>query len=485
MTTKSRSAAFALGPLIVLVAVVLAACGRGADESVLYHCPMHPTYVSDHPGDCPICNMKLVPVEGSGGSVAGRGDEGVSYHCPMHPTYVSDHAGECPICHMALVPTEKSEANAGDASASAAPPEGWSVVHATPQAVHLAGVQTVAAVHDTVSRTVRAVGVVRADETRVHQVNTRISGWVEELSVNFTGQFVRAGDSLLTVYSPELLASQEEYLNALGAAPAFERSSLPEVRKGARELLASARARLLLLGVPERLIRSIELSGMAEHRVVLEAPATGYVTGKEIFAGAQIEPGMLLFTIADLSRVWIEADVYEFEASAIRRGAQTVITLPYDPGFRRAASITYVAPTLDPATRTLRVRVELTNADMALRPEMFANVEIRAESGAGVVIPDDAILDSGTRRIVFVETDAGTFEPREITPGVRSDGRAQVLAGVDVGDRVVVRANFLLDSESRLRAAISNFAGGHQHGATPSPIPTHASSPDSTHEAHP
>jgi RND family efflux transporter MFP subunit len=462
MNTERRPARSAtLVLLLMLAAGLLWACGGDPREPAVWHCPMHPTYVADGPGDCPICNMKLVPVEGAAG--AGRVEAGgaaartaAGYRCPTHPAYASDRPGRCPVCGMDLEPVEEPRRDPGR---PAEPPAGYSVVRASGDAVRLAGVRTAAAVRDTVVRTVRAVGIVRPDETRVRQVNTRISGWVEKLSVDFTGQFVRAGDPLLTVYSPELAASQEEYLRALEAVRRFETSSLPEVRRGAQDLLQTARTRLLLFDVPESLLAALERTGAPQHGVTLEAPSTGFVTGKEILAGARVDPGMSLFTIADLSRVWVEADVYEYEASLIERGSEAVVTLPYDPAFRREVPVAYVYPTLDPATRTLRVRVELPNPGLRLRPDMFADVEIRVERGGGTVIPDDAILDSGARRIVFVETEPGTFEPREVAVGVRSGGRAQILSGVEVGERVVVRANFLLDSESRLRAAIAGFTG--------------------------
>ncbi len=454
--------------LLALVAVSgIAGCGGGGGGDALYHCPMHPTYVADHPGDCPICNMSLVPVEEAAAAAPGTTADDGQWHCPMHPEYVSDRPGRCPVCSMDLVPV-RGAANPGAA------PEGYAVVRVPEEAVRLAGVRTAAAVRDSVVRDVRAVGVVRADETRMHQVNTRVSGWVEELFVAFTGQAVRAGDPLLRLYSPELLASQEEYLQAREAARRLADSPLEEARRGARELAEAARERLLLYDVPESLLPEIERTGAPQHSVTLRANASGYVTGKGISAGARVEPGTTLFVIADLARVWVEADVYEYEAPLVARGAPAVVTLPYDPAFRREARVSYVYPTLDPATRTLRVRVELPNPDLALRPGMFANVEIRAEAAAGVVIPDDAVLDTGTRRIVFVETAPGTFAPREVAVGIRAGGRAQVLSGVAEGEAVVVRANFLLDSESRIRAVVEGAASaprpegnGHAHGSPP------------------
>ena len=476
MNPNARSVRFfLLGIVILLLTGALAACGGGSGPHVMYHCPMHPTYVSDHPGDCPICNMKLVPIEDAAatGTTAppietkARAESATLYHCPMHPNYISDRPGQCPICHMDLVPMGAPDESPGNAAATASP-EGYSTVRASADAVRLAGVQTAVAVRDSLDRTVRAAGVVRADETRLHQVNTRVSGWVESLAVNFNGQFVRRGDPLLTLYSPELLGSQEEYLRSREAVGRLEGSSLPEVRDGAKELLDASRNRLLLFDAPESLIRNIERTGVPQHSVTLEAPATGYVMGKAISSGARIEPGTTLFVIADLSRVWVEADVYEYEAPGIALGSKAIVTLPYAPSYRREARVSYVYPTLDATTRTLRVRVELPNPDLTLRPDMFADVALTTESGQGVIIPDDAILDSGTRRIVFVETAPGTFEPREILLGVRSDGRAQILRGVAVGERVVVHANFLLDSESRLRAAISGSRPGSPAGAAES-----------------
>ena len=456
---------------LFLLAAWMVACSGASEANTVYHCPMHPTYVSDQPGDCPICNMRLVPLEsGSMGADSSTdlqhsGSEEMRYHCPMHPTYISDRPGSCPICHMNLVPIEAVRPSTPPSTSL---PEGYSVVEASPNAVFLSGIQTVAAELDTVERNVRAVGTVRADETRIHQVNTRFDGWVRRLSANFTGQFVRRGDPLLTVYSPELLASQEEYLNSLEAVRRFEASRLPEVQMGASDLLDASRSRLLLFGVPEALIALIESTGEAQPDVVLEAPATGYITGKEVFVGARIEPGMTLFTISDLSSVWIEAEIYEYEAQLVSLGSRATVSLPYDSSFDREGRVTYVYPTLDPMTRTIRVRLELENSDLTLKPDMFANVWILAEQAYGVIIPDDAILDSGTRQIVFVMSAPGVFEPREIRAGIRSAGTAQILSGVAAGEQVVVRANFLLDSESRLRAAISGMPVGHQHGASES-----------------
>jgi RND family efflux transporter MFP subunit len=268
------------------------------------------------------------------------------------------------------------------------------------------------------------------------------------------------------MYSQELLASQQEFLRARETAAKFAASELPEVRRGGEELLQSAEQRLRLFDVPEDFIEVLKRTGQPQRAVTLLAPVSGFVTAKEVFEGQQVEPGMELFTITDLSRVWIEADVYEYEARSVHVGQEGKVTLPYDPGRQLVGRVTFIYPTLNPDSRTLRVRLEFANGDFALKPAMFANIELPVDATEGVVIPDSAVIDTGERQIVFVSRGDGRFEPREVKLGVRSSGKAQVLSGVAAGDQVVTRANFLLDSESQLRAAIAGMkkTSDHQHG---------------------
>ena len=427
----SRATHFPLRIIVLILAIAhLSSCAGSSEESTQYHCPMHPTYVSDGPGSCPICGMDLVPIPEA------------SSPAEHEATEHEDGSGE----------TRDPDGSAPHAQHGSVP--GYSSVHATAEAIELAGVRTVPAVRGRLSRTVRAVGTVVADETRTYEVNARVSGWVEGISVGFTGQFVSKGDPLLDIYSPELVASQDEYLRARQAAERFAKSSLPEVRDGADDLVASARERLLSFGVPQTLVDRLDGTGESQRKITLLAPATGFVTTKNVLAGSRIEPAMVLFTISDLSRIWIDAAVYEQEAPLVQVGEAAGVTLPYDPSFKSAGRVTYIYPTLDIETRTIRVRVELSNPDFVLKPGMYADVELGLESAEGVLIPEDAVLDSGLRRVVFVKNLAGVFEPREVDLGVRSDGQALVLAGVAEGEQVVVRARFLLDSESRLRSAI-------------------------------
>jgi Cu(I)/Ag(I) efflux system membrane fusion protein len=459
--------------LVLLVAGLLAigtlavGCGRStgggrtADHpQQQYHCPMHPTYVADRMGDCPICGMKLVPIEpkapqAPAGSSApagvATGDAAerrvLHYRNPMNPSVTSpvpmkDQMG------MDYVPVYLEEVSTGGGVA------GHATVEVSPDELRLAGLRTAVARRGTLARAIRTVGEVKVDEMRVSQVHTRISGWVEKLFVSFTGQAVHRGQPLLSIYSPELLATQEEFLRARESAARFAASDVPEVRSGGTELLEAARRRLRLFDVPQSLIDTLERTGQPQRAVTLEAPASGFVTAKDVFAGARIEPGTTLFTVTDLSKVWIEAEVYEYEAPLVRPGQQARVTLAYDPSKVYTGRITYIYPYLNTDTRTLRVRFEFDNPGLALKPGMYVDVELDAQAVEGILIPDAAILDTGPRQIIYVMVGEGRYEPRQVKVGLRSDGQAQILSGVKAGEAVVDRANFLLDSESRLRAAI-------------------------------
>jgi multidrug efflux pump subunit AcrA (membrane-fusion protein) len=464
---------------LVLAAILLSAlaCAPGGGEAVPYHCPMHPTYLADRAGSCPICGMDLVKVDASAPAPAEAAAK--AYACPMNCEPPAGGPGICGKCGMDLVPAEgfvcpmlceavaEGPGRCGKCGMDLMPvrngvlqsegiraAEGMAPVRLNGDGVALAGVRTAVAEAGALGRSIRAAGTVAADESRVRHVHAKLDGWVEKLHVGVTGQAIRQGQPLLELYSPELLASQEEYLNALRARERFEGSSLPEVGDGARDLLEAARRRLALFDVPEDFILGLEASGRASRTVTLHAPASGHVLGKAVVEGHRVEPGTELFTIADLSTVWVEAAVYESDAPSVRVGTAGEVRLPDDPGAAVAGRVVLVLPALEPETRTLRVRVQVPNPGLRFKPGMFAEVVLRAEAASGVLIPDSALLDTGTRRIVFVESGPGSFEPREVETGLRDGGRVLVRSGVAAGERVVVKANFLLDSESRLRAQI-------------------------------
>jgi multidrug efflux pump subunit AcrA (membrane-fusion protein) len=457
--------------LVFLLLGAFPACDKKADEGSMFHCPMHPTYISDHPGDCPICGMRLVPVETETAPPKPQ-----LYVCPMHPEVTSDMPGRCPKCGMELVPVKGEEEGQGTHEPGGAPgdeavrdagktgpfPQGLAPVKVGETARALAGIQTATARKEAMEVRIRTVGIVAPDEARVRHIHTKISGWVDKLFVNFTGQTVRKGEPVLALYSPALFSSQEEFLKARALAAGFSGSTIPEVRQGGQDLLESARKRLELFDVPEGFIKELARTGQPRRAVTLVSPVSGFVTAKSVFEGHQVEPGMELYTVTDLSRVWIEAEFYEYESQAVREGQEATISLPYDPGQSLQGRVSSIAPYLNPDTRTLQVRFDVPNADLLLKPSMFVDVLLTLRAGASVVVPDSAVMDTGMRQIVFVDRGGGSFEPREVKIGLRSGGKTQVLSGVNEGEEVVVRANFLLDSESRLQAAIGSMSTGHE-----------------------
>ncbi|MEW5908636.1 MAG: efflux RND transporter periplasmic adaptor subunit [Thermodesulfobacteriota bacterium] len=453
--------------LILALLFILVACAEKKEQASQYICPMHPTYVSDKPGTCPICGMDLVQAKESPQKPhlhekekglpekkeVSTSKKVLFYRNPMDPSVTSPVPAKDEM-GMDYIPVYSGD----DAPSGEKGVQGMATVVIDEKGIHLAGIQSVKAVRKKLEGDIRAVGIVKADESNIRHVHTKISGWIEKLFVNTTGQVVQTGQTLLSIYSPELLASQEEYLRAKEYAARFADSSIPEVRKGGEDLLRAARKRLELFDVPKSLIEQIEKTGKTERTVTLLAPASGFVFVKQVYEGQQIEPGMELFTITDLSTVWIEADFYEYESQFVRIGQKGIISLAYDPKKRITGQVSYIYPYLDPQSRTLRARFEFPNPDLFLKPQMYVNVLMKIAIPDSVVIPDSAIMNTGLRQIVFVGKGEDRFEPREIRVGYRSSGMAQIISGVKEGESVVVRANFLLDSESRLRAAIMKSA---------------------------
>lgn len=367
------------------------------------------------------------------GHGCGRGES-------AHP---SDHAS-----HAA--PAGEHE---GHGSASAASPA-MSEVEVPDDRRQLLGVRTAEVTVRPLSREIRTVGLVSADERKVRRIQSKISGWVEELFVSFTGEPVRVGEPILAVYSPELLASQREYLLSL-AATGGEAQPAPR-----NELLEASRSRLRLFDVSDAQVRELERTREPKRRVVLHSPIAGYVTFKSVLQGTFISPEMELYTVSDLSHVWVWAEVTQDEIPLLAIGQRAKIDVAAVPGAREAA-VVFLQPTLNPQTRTLRVRFDLPNPDGALRPGMYATVRIERPLGEVLALPEEAVIDTGVRRVVFVEGSPGHFQPREVQLGRKGEGYYEVLGGLTSGERVVVSAQFLLDSESRLRGASGPAHGAH------------------------
>ncbi len=334
-------------------------------------------------------------------------------------------------------------------------------VHISPERQQLIGVRFGTVAKQPLQKVIRTVGRIETDEKRIGIVSPKIGGWIEELYVDFTGRFVRAGEPLLTIYSPELVATQEEYLLALTAKRDWAKSPFAEIAEGGNLLAESARRRLRLWDISDAQIQALEESREPKKTLTLYSPFTGHVLEKMVNKGQFVDAGMALFKIADLSVVWLIADIYEYELPAIRLGQAATIRMAYFPGESFTGKAIYIYPTLDPQTRTARVRYEFANPQGKLKPEMFTTVEILVRLGERLAVPEGAVIDTGVRQVVIVDRGAGTFEPREVRLGVQAGEVFEVLEGLAAGERVVTSANFLIDSESKLKEAVGGM--GHQH----------------------
>jgi membrane fusion protein, copper/silver efflux system len=308
-------------------------------------------------------------------------------------------------------------------------------------------------------KVIRTVGRVDYDEKRIVTVSLKIGGWIEDLYVDFTGKFVRKGEPLLTIYSPELVSTQEEYLLALRAKKSLIKSPFPEVAGSGESLAESARRRLKLWDITDEEIKRLEESGQAKKTVTIYAPFTGFVLEKSAYKGMNVMPGMALYKLADLSVVWLYADIYEYELPYIRLGQQASIQLSYIPGDTFTGKAIYIYPSLNPETRTAKVRFEIPNSHERLKPEMYANVEVKVRLGQKLAVPEGAIIDTGIRQMAIVDKGSGYFEPREVKVGAKVDNYYEVISGLKAGERVVTSANFLIDSESKLKEAVGGMAG--------------------------
>jgi membrane fusion protein, copper/silver efflux system len=334
-------------------------------------------------------------------------------------------------------------------------------VQVSPERQQLIGVRFGTVEKHTLQKVIRTVGRIDYDERRIGIVSPKISGWIEELYVDFTGRYVRKGEPLLTIYSPELVSTQEEYLLALKAQKDWSRSSFPEISGSGNLLAESARRRLKLWDISDAQIRELEQSREPKKTLTLYSPFTGHVLEKMVNQGRFVDAGMTLYRIADLSVVWLIADIYEYELPYIRLGQLASMQFAYSSGETFTGKAIYIYPYLDPQTRTAKARFEFANPHGKLKPEMFANVEINVPLGTKLAIEEGALIDTGTRKVVIVDRGAGYLEPREIKIGAKAGGFFEVIDGLKQGERVVTSANFLIDSESKLKEAVGG--GGHQH----------------------
>jgi RND family efflux transporter MFP subunit len=365
--------------------------------------------------------------------------------CPMHPE-VREHApGKCATCGMDLV----KETAAGPAPAGIERAE----VQLDTRRRQLLGVRTATVERVSLDRPIRAVGLVRFDETRLTDVNLKLDGWVKKLHVDYTGQPVRRGQPLLDLYSPDLLATEQELLLALSTRDAMQSSQVPDARVQADRLVESARQRLLLWDLPGEVVQELERTRRADPHVTFRSPVNGFVIEKPVVEGMRVTAGQTLYRVADLGRVWVEAEVHESDAPLVKTGAPATVTLDAWPGESLRGRAVYIYPFVEEKTRTLKVRLSFANPRLRLKPGMFANVELASGSGTGLAIPADALVDAGRQQLVFVANGGGSYEPRAVVAGQRLGDRVQILSGLEEGQEVAAGAAFFLDSESQLRAA--------------------------------
>ncbi|MBI4478850.1 MAG: efflux RND transporter periplasmic adaptor subunit [Acidobacteria bacterium] len=336
----------------------------------------------------------------------------------------------------------------------------YAPVQLNPEQQQLIGVTTGRAEYKTLTKTIRTVGLVMEDETRIAHVHTRFSGWVESVNVDFTYQHVYKGEPLFSIYSPELVATQQELLLAVKAQQSLQNSSLPGAIAGSSSLLEAARARLAQWEISPAQIDEVERTGRIQRTLTILSPTTGHVTMRNVFPSTYVTPEMELYTITDHTQVWIDGDIYESEIGLVRVGQRAIATTDAFPGRQFAGRVSFLTPHLEKETRTLKVRMEFPNLDLELRPEMYAQVDMEIPLGRRLVVPDSAVLDTGGRQLVFVVLSPGRFDPHDVRLGIRAEGSTEILSGLKAGDEVATSANFLIDSESQLRAALGGMTMG-------------------------
>jgi RND family efflux transporter MFP subunit len=429
-------------------------------RKVLYwYDPMHPSYKSDKPGIAPDCGMKLVPkyADEASAPAAGAGSEKTAkkgerkilyWYAPMDPNYHSDHPGKSPM-GMDLLPKYADEA------ADKLPPGS---VKITDQRQQMIGVRTAKVVRAPLTRTIRTTGTVVPDETKIAHIHVKVTGWIDQVFVDFVGQLIKKGQPVFTVYSPDLVATEQDYLIALKGTKYLEQAPYREVSEGAHSLLKATRERLKLWDISDTQIEALEKTGKVGKTMTFYSPVTGFVLDRQAYPQSAVGPDKELYRVADLSDIWVDAAVYESDLPYIHLGQKATVELSYYPGKTYTGKVTYIYPTVDPQTRTLNVRLEFPNPNFELKPQMFANVSLDVNYGTHLQIPAEAVLDSGIRKTVFIAKGDGYFEPRDITVGPRVNDQYIVLSGLKAGETVVTSGNFLIDSESQLNAATQNMA---------------------------
>jgi membrane fusion protein, copper/silver efflux system len=427
-------------PLIIMICIALAGGGwyawqhfghghgeegKATQGKQLYTCSMHPFIIKDKPGTCPICAMELIKkIEGAADGVAQTPEQ----------KQQADMVGQ-----VSLSPTQRVMAN----------------------------VATIESKQQTLNKEINAVGIVQFDQSRQAKVTAWISGRIDKLHVSTVGSFVSKDKPVAEVYSPDLLATQQEYLLAVKSRDQLKKSPIPSIAQNGEGLVASAKQRLMLFGVKDSQIIELEKAGKPNIRLPIYTPLSGVVIEKLVQQGQYVNTGEVLFNIADLSRVWVDIEIFDNEVPYVRVGQQVEIRSAIEHGMKFTGKISYVYPFHDPKTHTVKARVEMPNPRQMLKPDMFVNATIKVPLARGIVVPVTAVMDSGKRQVVWVETTPGVFEPRDVQVGERTDDLVQIISGLKTGEKVAVSGAYLIDSESQLKGGGGVDHSQHNGGAKP------------------
>ena len=415
-------------------------------EIEYWTCAMHPSVQLKKPGKCPICGMETTPVWKKDNSQTELVTQ-VTMGNKDSTENSEDMANMQGHDHSTMgMPRNKNKGG-----------ESKSTFTVSPERQQLIGVKTEPVMLRTLDKNIRTVGIVKIDETRIENVNTKIKGWIDKVFVDYTWQHVNKGDPLFSIYSPELVSTQEELLLALRSKDLLGSNKYGEIARGAHSLLESSRRRLELWDISKNQIRELERTGKVKTSLIIYSPVSGNVVEKNAFENMFVEPNTTLYTIADHSVVWVQIDIYENEISLISLGQKATMTLASFPGEVYEGEVTFIWPHIDPKTRTVKVRLEFPNPDLKLLPEMYANINLDIPMGEKLSIPVSAVLRTGKRDIVFVDRGAGNIQIRKVELGLKTGSYYEVLRGLKEGEKVVSRANFLIDSESKVQAAVATW----------------------------
>lgn len=376
------------------------------------------------------------------------------------PSSSSGTASPAPSQGMANMPGMNTPTSPSSSSVSGSaqntPPGTVMLSSATQQMI---GVRYTTVQRADLTRTISTVGNIQMDQEKISRVHVKVAGWIEKVYLNYVGKLVKKGQPLFTLYSPDLVSTEREYLIAQKGQEYLGKSPYAEVASGADALLEATRQRLRLWDITDAQINQLAKTGKVSRTMTLYSPIDGFVMTRNAYEQTYVTPETDLYDIADLSTIWVMVDIYEYEAPYVHVGQPASMQLSYFPGKTYRGRVDYVYPTLDPATRTIKVRLAFPNPNYELKPNMYANIELNVNYGLQTLVPSEAVLNSGTRQIVFVAQPHGYFEPREIKIGDQFNGQTVVLAGLKSGEKIVASGNFLIDSESRLGTAMQGMAG--------------------------